>query len=246
MDNQDTNSQAVSEIIKADGSFGDGFGKLIGDEYAGHSEIKNAGNVQTLVKNHFNLLKKLGAKTEGMIKVPDENASEDEIKAYNKALGVPDDANGYEFEKAQLPEGMSYDENLEKSFKQFCHQNKIGAKQAAGLYKMYNEYQTALHNNITQSEQQSIQQAQEALKKEWGSKYDDNTNLAIKAINTFADDGFKKYLEETRLGNHPAMVKMFANIAAKISEDSFIKGDGGSDNSQESFLKNFYAEPVNQ
>lgn len=212
-------------ILNEDGSFGEGFAKLVGDEYAGHAEIKNAGNLQTFVKNHFNLVKKLGEKTEGMVKIPGEKATEDEVKAYRTAIGVPDNADGYQFEKPQLPEGMSFDEGLEKGFKAMALELNLNAKQAAGLYKMYNDYQMGLHQSVMDADTQNTTTAQEALKKEWGGKYQDNVNLSLKAMNTFADPEFKKYLDETRLGNHPAMIKMMHNIASKISEDNFISGD---------------------
>ncbi len=59
-----------------------------------------------------------------------------------------------------------------------------------------------------------------ALRTEFGSQYDTNIRSAQKAIGRFADASVKKVLDDTGLGSHPGMVKMFAKIGAMVREDS--------------------------
>lgn len=47
-----------------------------------------------------------------------------------------------------------------------------------------------------------------------------------KARNTFASPELNKFFEDTGLGNHPLLVKLFYNIGKAISEDTFHAGSG--------------------
>lgn len=55
--------------------------------------------------------------------------------------------------------------------------------------------------------------------------------LVAKALDTFgapAGSEFRKLLDQTRLGNHPEMIRMFRTIGEKLGEDDFVRSDKGT------------------
>jgi len=139
-------------------------------------------------------------------------------------LGRPKDPDGYQFERPTLPEGMKYDENLEKAFKKFAHEVGLLPKQAAAGYKFWNDIMTRAHQAIAKGKDDMYAQTEEALRSELGGKYDDfvkGANGVLKMsgaspqeIAAFADE----------FGNNPLVIKVMGNIAKMISEDLLIRG----------------------
>lgn len=61
-----------------------------------------------------------------------------------------------------------------------------------------------------------------------GDKLAENLGTAKKAIDAFATQPLKDLLEESGLGNHPEVVRLFVRVGKAISEDGFVSGRGGS------------------
>lgn len=65
----------------------------------------------------------------------------------------------------------------------------------------------------------------DSLKKEFGSAFDKQVEIAKRGVKAFGDDDVVKILNETGLGSHPAVVKMFAKIGRELLEDKLVKAD---------------------
>ncbi len=57
-----------------------------------------------------------------------------------------------------------------------------------------------------------------------GDTLDTNLAIARRARDAFGTDGLRTLLNETRLGNHPELVRFFVKVGKAISEDSFVPG----------------------
>ncbi len=57
-----------------------------------------------------------------------------------------------------------------------------------------------------------------------GSNFDRSVADCNRAINRFGSPAFKKAMNESGLGNHPEVVRVFARIGRSMSEDSVING----------------------
>lgn len=87
---------------------------------------------------------------------------------------------------------------------------------------------------------QSRQQAQfEATRAEWaesskadpefgGDKLQENLGIARKAMDAFATPALKELLNESGLGNHPEVIRLFVKAGKAISEDKVITGAQGA------------------
>lgn len=59
-----------------------------------------------------------------------------------------------------------------------------------------------------------------------GDKLQENLGVAKKAMDAYATQPLKDLLEESGLGNHPEVVRLFYRVGKSISEDRFINGAG--------------------
>ena len=148
-------------------------------------------------------------------------------------LAPPETADGYEFEK---PEGfMATDAELAK-IKNVAFENGINQKQFANMMKFNADSQKAAFETLNKTIAAKQEEGEKALKTEWGADYEKNLEAAKSVLNheKVADADFKQFLEDTRLGDNPQVIKFFAKMSSLISEDTFNKpgtGDGaGSDN----------------
>jgi len=192
------------------------------------------------------------------IKVPGKDAKEDEITAYWSALGRPEKPDGYKFEEAKLPEGLSKDEDLEKAFKELSHSMGLTNEQAAANYDFYNNIMAGAFNAKEEHDKQVLEETEKArikrdeeLKVEWGADYEPNKELMSRAMKTFGGEEIEKVMdsveyEGVKLGNHPVIIKSFVNIGKAMAEDTLLEGQpaGGKEDTEEERLKERYPEMV--
>lgn len=125
------------------------------------------------------------------------------------------------------------------------------ANQVAALVP---EIQSQIEQKLAQTQADSFS----AMKADWakeaqgdkeigGSKWKETEALAAKALAAFGApseikevDGknvetnpFRVLLNETGLGNHPVMIRMFRNIGEKLGEGDFVRGEGGGAQKQD-------------
>ncbi|MEW5705135.1 MAG: hypothetical protein AB1781_11215 [Pseudomonadota bacterium] len=164
----------------------------------------------------------------GRDKVPIPKTDEDWDRWY-AAAGRPEAPDKYEFKRPdKLPDGMTYDEEKEKSFRVWAHMHGLNAKQANGIYEAFVRTETERHGAWYASQAQARQTAEEALKREWGQAYDGKLALARGALKEFADPDFVAHLESTGLGNDPRMVRWLAKVGERAMGETALKGDAKS------------------
>lgn len=151
------------------------------------------------------------------------------VEMKSSIVQPPDSAEQYEFTP---PEGFELDEPMLNSFKEVALQNKLSQAQ----FNEFMNFETDRHQQAVESMNKSMEDtklaAETELKTEWGAEYDKNVESARQFLNQeqVADDGFKKFLEDTRFGDNPQVIRMFAKLSKLISEDGFIKpGTGDKD-----------------
>lgn len=164
-----------------------------------------------------------------------ETAGEGEEKATDAAQqgdesGTPP-ADGKQGEKAEeggekpapieikLPEGVEADETLVDAL-------KGAAKDSESAQKLVDAYVAAQKASV--EKQQEAHQAQvkawaeelRADKEFGGANFDGNVKAAHRAMAQFGSDELREFLNSSGLGNHPILVKTFANIGKAIAEDN--------------------------
>ena len=143
-------------------------------------------------------------------------------------LAPPETADGYEFKK---PEGfMASDEELAR-FKSKAFESGLNQKQFGELMEFNATSQKEAFAKLNQTIEAKRTEGETALKTEWGADYEKKLESAKSVLNheKVADPEFKKFLEDTRLGDNPQVIKFFAKMSELISEDAFNKPGTGDE-----------------
>jgi len=107
----------------------------------------------------------------------------------------------------------------------FAKENKL-SKEAAqklldsrvALNKKFKDDQT----KFLQTQQTKWLNDSKADKEIGGDKFDASVALAKRATAKFASPGLKKMLDDSGLGNHPEVIKMFARVGKSMQDDEHI------------------------
>jgi hypothetical protein len=178
------------------------------------------------------------------IRIPGENATAEERKAFYAKLGVPEAADKYELDDPKLEK--HYTAEADKMLRQVLLNAEVSKKGAKVIHQAFVDMlkggitaqQKAETDRLT-AEQTVIDGAVNTLKDTWkGETFKANTELAHRAFKNviqwagITEEEGKKFFEETKigslaLGNHPMLLKMFHAIAGKITDDSMGGERGG-------------------
>ena len=62
---------------------------------------------------------------------------------------------------------------------------------------------------------------------EYNAQVAENEAAVARAMRAFADEGFRKLMNESGLGNHPDVVRFVVKAGKAITDDRFIVGGNG-------------------
>ena len=198
------------------------FQSLIPNEYKEEKSLQNFNKMDDFVKSYLHSQKLVGL---DKIPVPNKHATDEDWKEVYKRLGSPETADGYKY---SLPEGHAVPEDTLKSFSEEAVKLGLLPNQADGIMKYYNDIVNQGVNDQTIKADAARAASEQDLRKEFGSTYENRItgakNLATATLGadflntTMLSDGSK-------LGDNPHIVKAFAQLSEKLSEDDIVKGD---------------------
>ncbi len=178
-----------------------------------------------LAKSYLNAQRMVGAEK---LVVPGPNATPEEQAAFYGKIGRPETPDKYTY---KLPEGVK-PEQLNKtvvdSWLKELHEAGVPAKAADRIVSKYlaDEYSNAQAR--TKAREKELQGWELGLKEELGAKYDEKLNYAKWALKEFGDvkGELAQFLDKSGFGSHPAIVKFFAEVGARMADDK-ARGTGG-------------------
>uniref|UniRef100_A0A6M3K6Q0 Uncharacterized protein n=1 Tax=viral metagenome TaxID=1070528 RepID=A0A6M3K6Q0_9ZZZZ len=156
----------------------------------------------------------------------DENDKETYGMIYDR-LGRPKTPDAYPMPTdLQIPKELSLDEGMLTEFKKTAHELGILPNQFAGVYKWYMNNVIGQYNKSNEATVTAHKEAETLLRKDWGAAYQQNTALAKKVFQSFADEkAFQEF--EKGAGNNPVYLRLFAKIGEVLSEDQLTGKPGG-------------------
>ncbi len=132
----------------------------------------------------------------------------------------------------KAPEGMELDTALVGEFTPIAKELKLDASQAQKLVDLYGKTRLAEAEALAQTHAQWADQVRND-KEIGGANLDTSLSYAKAAVTALGGDELVKVLNETGLGNHPAVVRAFVNAGKKILPDGLPEGKstpaGGGD-----------------
>lgn len=169
-----------------------------------------------------------------VLRIPGEDASDEEKAAFLTKLGRPESPDKYTFTKPDLPEASLYSPEVETAFREFAFAEGMSDKTASKIWNWYYDLARNGYAEQQKAEEKAFNDSVDALKNEWkGDDYKKNVAIAVRAF-TEIGKGHESILNEKfgngKLGNHPAFLKLFYEIGKSIMSDtaSFDASGGGN------------------
>ena len=175
--------------------------------------LQSFDSVDKLAKSYVHAVRKLGVPSDELVRMP-KDATPEQLSEVYERLGRPNSPEEYVLDSQS---------ELSGKYKELAHNLGLNQQQAQALHDWYNET-IGSQEQVSQqmAEQQQVEWLQD-LQREWGGDFNRNTDLAQRAFKKFADESAVQALNETGLGNHPALVKMFSQIGRMLAEDGSLQ-----------------------
>lgn len=191
-----------------------------------HPSLQNFKGVGDLAKSHVEMQKLVGLEKLPMPGKPYKEAPDEYSMVFDR-LGRPSDPNSY-----KLPDNLEHidghpqvtDEQVGE-FKALAHKIGLMPHQVEALYQyQHDRTRSAVEAQGTMNSEQA-EIAVKDLRKEYGTAFDGNVDLAKRMIGKFADDDFNSMVD-AGLGNHPAFIRFAVKVAKNFGEDGEFVGEG--------------------
>jgi len=210
---------------------GNGFLATLPPELQKEPSLATFKDAGTLAKSYVEGQKLIGSKR---IALPGEKANPAEWDSFFNQIGRPETHDKYDDvvlknEKGEVLITPKPEES--EVLKKLFHKMGLTKAQARQMQEFSLDY---VHKGLTAKEAAAQQEADanvNALKQEWGDKFDVNVDVARSVIKKFGGEqaaDIQQFLNESGIGNNPKLIKLFANIGSSILEDTGNRGSGNN------------------
>ena len=131
-----------------------------------------------------------------------------------------------QYEEFKSPEGVTLDSQALENFSEVARELNLSQDDAQKVIDKMAPAMAARNEEVmTQLREQWLSDTS-SDKEFGGEKLNENLGMAKKALDTFGSPELTQLLNETGLGNHPEVIRVFYRAGKAISEDGFVKGQG--------------------
>lgn len=205
----------------------------VSEKVKGFTNDDGSMNVSELLKSYDSAQKYIG----GSVKIPQENASAEELSAFYSKLGRPEKASDYDWKE---PEGIQLQGEQFDTFKQRMHDLGMTNKQVSGVLDGYSKIVLDIFKSNETAKAQQESETRQALQKEWGDSFDSKLKGVM---DTFEKLGIKDDLAEMGKLYDMRFIKAFHQISVD-SNGTQIKGAETSKESVEARIKAIQSDPA--
>jgi len=219
--------------------FTDGLQDMLGDAYWNDPDTKseptklfeNVKDMGTLTKNYVNAQRALSTRqekaVEGMVKVPVDGASTEDIAAFRKAVGVPESADKYELPVPEGDDAAGF-KVIADIIKPVALEAGVSASALSKVWGKVTEALTAQNKEIEDKGLALMEADKEALKAELKENYDAFISNGDNALLKFKNGAkVKELLGTYGISNHPEIRRMLAEVAPLVLQAKPTDGGKG-------------------
>ena len=186
-------------------------------------------DVGALAQSYVETKKLVGAKTDGLVRVPGADATPEQVAAYRKAAGVPETPEGYQISRPEIALTGGWDAQAEKDFLGLAHKHHLPPAAAQALVNWYGNWEA---QKLATAQQQATE-VMGTLRREMGPNYEANlgrANRLITEVDKAVGGGFINAIGQSGLGRNGFIVKGFAWLAQQMVESGAMEtaGDMGT------------------
>ena len=180
-------------------------------------------DVPTLAKNYVNAQRLVG---QDRIPAPQPTWGDKEWGDFYTKAGRPEKPDGYKFpEDIKLEEGLKFDDAKIAKAREFFHKEGFNPKQAASAMRFYAESLNEGVRGTRASEEASVAEATNKLRVEYGDRFGENVDIAKSVIREHGSPELVEFLNNSRLGDNPHLIRMLVKLGRGMSEDT-ARGEG--------------------
>ena len=150
-----------------------------------------------------------------------ENATDEQKSAYYKAIGRPDKPEEYEL---LGPDGKPMDSKISQWARGVFFKHGLSKEVAQGIGAEWNSYLGEVVKADLEARGKERVEAETKLKTELGDKYDASVELVKRVWNKHSNSEFDAFVNETKIGNDPRLIRFMINIAKLTGEDTSLLG----------------------
>lgn len=208
-----------SKMVGAEGALSENWKEGLPESIRNEKCLEPIKTIGSLAQSYVHAQKSFGA---NKIVIPGEAASPEEMNAFFKALGRPDEEDGYQHDKISIPDGIFLDEEKLKHFKKVAYENGLNQKTFSAILEFDIKRAEEQQKIIAAEKNAEYHSTLGKLRAEFGANFETVVDQCNKAMETF---GLTEVLRENGLLNNYTIIKALAGIGEKISE-SKLKGEG--------------------
>ena len=159
---------------------------------------------------------------------PSKDASDEDVAAYRKRIGVPDAPDKYDMPVPEGYEQTEYDKQFRDEVQKTFHSLNLNNDQAKGITEWWNNHKTQVAEAEKKANDAYVAEKQAELKKDWPgdefAKNQDFGNRGLKSAAEMAGVSVDDLLQiKTEHGNYlldnPDMVRLFSALGREMGED---------------------------
>jgi hypothetical protein len=173
-----------------------------------------------LAKSYVNAQRMIGA---DKVAKPGQSWTDDQYNDWYAAVGRPDSADAYD---ANF--GEDADSEQTARFRQVAWEAGLQPRQLSKIVDFFNEAGAEAQTATQTRTEEAVFAAEQELRKEFGQAFEQRMGLAQSAARTLLGNEGMEMFENVQLadgrmlGDHPDVVRMFANLAEQIGEDNLV------------------------
>lgn len=204
--------------------------KTLPDDLQGNENLARYSSTESLARGYLNAHKMLVSEK---VPIPKDPNDTEAWNTYYKAGGRPDDPKQYVFQKPEkLPEGVTWDENMEGWWRGAAHESGLSQRQAQKLVDQYRDRFLANMDMMNRQVDQQLTTAKLELQRDWGSEYEARRALAKAAFAEMPTDA-RNAAVENGLARMPSFVKYLYDVKAKTTGEVSPRPSGTTGTSPE-------------
>tara|TARA_R110000751_G_scaffold137880_3_gene241448 strand:+ start:412 stop:1227 length:816 start_codon:yes stop_codon:yes gene_type:complete len=180
--------------------------------------IAQTKDIESMATQLINAQKQIG----GSIRKPADDATVEEWGSFHQKLGRPESIDGYTYKPGdEVPEQFRMNEDQRENVLTTMHAAGMTDRQVSEILSWDTKVKIDAHNQFAEKSRLGL----EELRTTWGGEYDNNVQVANRALNSFGGEDVKELLGELGIQNNPQVIKMFERIGSVMGEDNLVMGD---------------------
>ncbi len=179
--------------------------------------------IPDIVKSYTELEKKQSQ----TLTVPNEGATDEQVAAYRKAIGVPEKSTDYELAEVALPEGTAVDDQMQTQYLDLALKQGLTPVQAKSIHEWYMKTIGPQLVEARRIVKTTMEEATAALKVRHANDPDAMTYME-RGFEAIGDPELAKLFADTGFGNHPLIVDFCISVGKKLGDSKFVDGSRGA------------------